>query len=117
MEDDLAFARFLYDLAHEKGFKALVTARGADALALARELKPSAITLDISLPDVDGWRVLDRLKDDPATRHIPVYMISVADEPERALQQGALGFLPKPADKDALGERLRHACASSWTAG
>jgi len=103
VEDDFAFARYLYELSHEKGFKALVTSRGASALALAREMKPSAITLDISLPDVDGWRVLDRLKDDPATRHIPVYMISVADEPERALQQGALGFQSKPADKVALG--------------
>src|SRR5262249_48992253 len=101
-EDDLAFSRFLYDLAREKGFKALVTHRGAGALALARELKPSAITLDISLPDMDGWRVLERLKEDGATRHIPVYFISVADEPERALQQGALGFLHKPADRAAL---------------
>jgi HAMP domain-containing protein/CheY-like chemotaxis protein len=110
VEDDLAFSRFLYDLAHEKGFKALVTSRGAEALALARELKPSAITLDISLPDVDGWRVLDRLKEEAATRHIPVYFISVADEPERALKQGALGFLHKPADRTGLGaafDRLR----------
>ncbi|PYQ04529.1 MAG: hybrid sensor histidine kinase/response regulator, partial [Acidobacteria bacterium] len=102
IEDDPAFSRFLMDLAHDQGFKALIAARGANGLALAREMKPHAITLDISLPDVDGWRVLDRLKDDPATRHIPVYMISVTDEPERSLQHGALGFLHKPADKDAL---------------
>jgi CheY-like chemotaxis protein/HAMP domain-containing protein len=102
VEDDFAFARYLYELAHDKGFKALVTSRGAAALDLAREMKPAAITLDISLPDIDGWRVLERLKDDPATRHIPVFMISVADEPERALQQGALGFQTKPADKAAL---------------
>jgi CheY-like chemotaxis protein len=106
IEDDPAFSRFLMDLAHDQGLKALVAARGANGLALARELKPHAITLDISLPDVDGWRVLDRLKDDPATRHIPVYMISVTDEPERSLQHGALGFLHKPADKDALSEVL-----------
>jgi len=80
IEDDPAFSRFLMDLAHDQGFKALIAARGANGLALAREMKPHAITLDISLPDVDGWRVLDRLKDDPATRHIPVYMISVTDE-------------------------------------
>jgi CheY-like chemotaxis protein/signal transduction histidine kinase/HAMP domain-containing protein len=103
VEDDMAFARYLYDLAHEKGFKALVTARGANALNMARELKPGAITLDISLPDIDGWRVLDRLKDDPATRHIPVYVVSVSDEPERALQLGAIGFTLKPADKAVLG--------------
>ena len=102
VEDDLAFSRFLYDLAHEKGFKALVTSRGVNALALARELRPSAITLDISLPDIDGWRVLERLKEDAATRHIPIHFISVADEPERALKQGALGFLHKPADRAAL---------------
>jgi HAMP domain-containing protein/CheY-like chemotaxis protein/signal transduction histidine kinase len=102
VEDDLAFSRFLYDLAHEKGFKALVTSRGVNALALARELKPSAITLDISLPDIDGWRVLERLKEDAGTRHIPIHFISVADEPERALKQGALGFLHKPADRTAL---------------
>ena len=108
VEDDLAFSRFLYDLAHEKGFKALVTSRGANALALARELKPSAITLDISLPDIDGWRVLERLKEDAVTRHIPIHFISVADEPERALKQGALGFLHKPADRARPGRRLRH---------
>jgi HAMP domain-containing protein/CheY-like chemotaxis protein/signal transduction histidine kinase len=102
IEDDPAFSRFLMDLAHDQGFKALIASRGAQGLALAREMKPHAITLDISLPDVDGWRVLDRLKDDPVTRHIPVYMISVTDEPERSLQHGALGFLHKPADKDAL---------------
>jgi HAMP domain-containing protein/CheY-like chemotaxis protein/signal transduction histidine kinase len=102
VEDDAAFSRFLMDLAHDQGFKVLIASRGANSLALARELKPHAITLDISLPDVDGWRVLDRLKDDPATRHIPVYMISVTDEPERSLQHGALGFLHKPADKEAL---------------
>jgi hypothetical protein len=102
IEDDPAFSRFLMDLAHDQGFKVLIASRGANSLALARELKPHAITLDISLPDVDGWRVLDRLKDDPATRHIPVYMISVTDEPERSLQHGALGFVHKPADKEAL---------------
>jgi hypothetical protein len=102
IEDDPAFSRFLMDLAHDQGLKALVASRGANGLALAREMKPHAITLDISLPDVDGWRVLDRLKDDPTTRHIPVYMISVTDEPERSLQHGALGFLHKPADKEAL---------------
>jgi len=102
IEDDPAFSRFLLDLSHDQGLKALIASRGANGLALAREMKPHAITLDISLPDVDGWRVLDRLKDDPATRHIPVYMISVTDEPERSLQHGALGFLHKPADKEAL---------------
>ena len=92
----------MYELAHDKGFRAVVTGRGAEALQLARELKPDAITLDVSLPDVDGWRVLERLKDDPATRHIPVYLVTVTDEPERSLQMGAMGFLLKPADRTAL---------------
>jgi CheY-like chemotaxis protein/signal transduction histidine kinase/HAMP domain-containing protein len=108
VEDDVAFGRFLYDLAHDKGFKALVATRGSDALALARELKPSAITLDISLPDIDGWRILERIKDDPAIRHIPVYIVSVTDDPERTLQQGALGCILKPADKGTLSGVFDH---------
>jgi HAMP domain-containing protein/signal transduction histidine kinase/DNA-binding response OmpR family regulator len=102
VEDDLAFARYLVDLGREHRFKVVVSTRGASVLSVARELRPSAITLDLSLPDVDGWRVLDRLKDDVATRHIPVYIISIAEEPERALQSGALQFLLKPVDRDAL---------------
>ena len=66
VENDAGFARFLLDAAREKGFKGLVTALGAAALTLAREYNPDAITLDIHLPDIDGWRVLERLKKDPA---------------------------------------------------
>jgi CheY-like chemotaxis protein len=106
IEDDLAFARLLADMARDKGFKALVATRGVDALALAREHKPDAITLDLSLPDVDGWRVLDRLKDDSATRHIPVDIVSISDEPERGLKAGALTFLTKPVPKDELDAAL-----------
>ena len=80
----------LLEMAHEKGFKGVVAQRGAAALALAREFKPDAITLDIHLPDLDGWRVLDRLKVDLATRHIPVHIITV-DEDTSRLAQGALG--------------------------
>jgi HAMP domain-containing protein/CheY-like chemotaxis protein/signal transduction histidine kinase len=106
IEDDIAFARLLADLAREKGFKALIATRGAEALALAREHKPDAITLDLSLPDVDGWRVLDRLKDDPATRHIPVDIVSISEEPERGLKAGALTFLTKPVPKEELDAAL-----------
>ena len=67
VENDLGFARFLLDTAREKGFKGLVTSLGAAALALTREYKPTAITLDIFLPDIEGWRVLERLKNDMAT--------------------------------------------------
>jgi CheY-like chemotaxis protein len=75
-----------------------VTARGNTGLALVREYSPTAITLDISLPDVTGWQVLDRLKGDVATRHIPVFIISANEEPENALKQGAMRFLTKPID-------------------
>ena len=76
VENDLAFARFLLDAARAKGFKGLVTSMGAGALTLANHYKPSAITLDMYLPDVDGWRVLDRMKNDLGARHIPVCVIS-----------------------------------------
>ncbi|HLK86246.1 MAG TPA: response regulator, partial [Candidatus Binataceae bacterium] len=103
VENDLAFARLLLDAAREKGFKGIVTSLGASALALVAEHKPSAITLDIYLPDIDGWRVLDRIKSDLNTRHIPVCVISTDDSRERALRSGALAFLSKPVhSKDIL---------------
>jgi CheY-like chemotaxis protein len=108
VEDDLPFARFLYELARDKGFKAVVATRGAQGLALIREIQPSAVTLDISLPDIDGWRLLERIKDDPSLRHIPAYVISVTDDPERTLQQGALGYVLKPADRGTLAEAFDH---------
>ena len=86
VEDDISFAGILLDLAREKGFKGLVATSGTMALALAQKYKPSAITLDIRLPDRDGWTVLDRLKHDPATSHIPVHIITVEEERQRALQ-------------------------------
>ena len=89
VENDLGFARFLLDAARDKGFKGLVTARGAAALALAESLKPDAITLDIHLPDIDGWRVLERLKKDPATRHIPVCVITTDEARDAACRAGA----------------------------
>ena len=79
VEDDVHFARLLLDEARENGFKGLVAVNGQAAIALARRFKPDAITLDIMLPDMDGWTVLDRLKHDPKTRHIPVNVISAAD--------------------------------------
>ena len=80
VEDDAQFARVMLDLARGRGFKGIVALRGDLALALAREYKPDAITLDIRLPVVDGWTVLDRLKHDSRTRHIPVHLISSVDE-------------------------------------
>jgi CheY-like chemotaxis protein len=102
VEDDPNYARVLLELSHQKGFKAVVAQRGATAVALARDLKPAAVTLDLHLPDLDGWRVLDHLKVDLATRHIPVHIISVEKDPAPTLSQGALGFLTKSDSPDSL---------------
>ncbi|MES2784883.1 MAG: response regulator, partial [Pseudomonadota bacterium] len=111
VENDLGFARFLLDAARAKGFKGLVTAMGAGALTLATQYKPSAITLDMYLPDMDGWRVLDRIKHDPAARHIPVCVISTDDSKERAFRSGAMAFVEKPIQSkeilDGMLDKLR----------
>ena len=104
MEDDITFARILVDLAHERGLKALVALRGSSALSLAREFKPGAITLDINLPDMAGWTFLDRLKHDPATRHIPVHIISGDDNRRFGLALGAMTYLEKAITNDSLAE-------------
>src|ERR671920_1538431 len=96
VENDVNFARYLLEVARESGFKAVVAPRGAQALKAARDHQPHAITLDINLPDIDGWRVLDRLKDDPATRHIPVHLVTTEEDRERGLRMGAMGVLTKP---------------------
>ncbi|HSU30534.1 MAG TPA: HAMP domain-containing protein [Bryobacteraceae bacterium] len=104
IEDDATFARILVDLAHEKGLKALVAARGSTALLLAREYSPDAITLDINLPDVMGWILLDRLKHDPLTRHIPVHIISGDENRSWALALGAMTYLEKSTSRESLEE-------------
>jgi HAMP domain-containing protein/signal transduction histidine kinase/CheY-like chemotaxis protein len=104
IEDDRDFAQWLLDLTREKGFKGIVTSRGNTGLDLVREYSPAAITLDISLPDISGWKVLNRLKTDLTTRHIPVFIISADDEPENALKQGALRFLTKPIAQNDVEE-------------
>jgi signal transduction histidine kinase/CheY-like chemotaxis protein/HAMP domain-containing protein len=109
VENEPGFARFLLDTAREKGFKGLVTALGASALTLAREYNADAISLDIHLPDIDGWRVLERLKKDPASRHIPVCVVSTDDARDQALTAGCLAFLGKPIpSRDVLDELLDH---------
>jgi CheY-like chemotaxis protein len=102
IEDDIRFARILMDMGHERSFKVLVANRGDAGLVLARQYSPSAITLDLDLPALDGWAVLDRLKHHPATRHIPVHIISVTEERQRGLRMGALAYINKPVTKDAL---------------
>jgi CheY-like chemotaxis protein len=108
VENDVGFARFLLDAAREQGMKGLVTSLGAAALALAREYKPHAVTLDIFLPDIEGWRVLERLKSNLATRHLPVCVVSTDDARRRALASGAIAFLAKPIQsRDVLDDMLR----------
>jgi HAMP domain-containing protein/signal transduction histidine kinase/CheY-like chemotaxis protein len=106
-EDDPSFAQILLDLARERGFKGLVAQRADRALQLAREYQPTAVTLDLRLPDADGWTILDRLKHDPSTRHIPVHIISVEENWQRGLRLGAIDFMTKPATKDNLSEALK----------
>jgi HAMP domain-containing protein/signal transduction histidine kinase/CheY-like chemotaxis protein len=104
VEDDPTFAGTVLDIARERGFKGLVALRGDTGLALAHEFKPDAIVLDMALPVIDGWGVLDRLKSHPATRHIPVHIVSGSDELQPALKAGAVATLQKPATKEALDE-------------
>jgi CheY-like chemotaxis protein len=109
VENDTSFARLLLDAAHDKGFKGLVTSLGAAALALTREYDPDAISLDIHLPDIDGWRILERLKKDSATRHVPVCVVSTDDARDRALSNGCLAFLGKPIqNRETLDGLLDH---------
>jgi len=106
VEDDVKFASALLDLARESGFKGVVALNGGAALALVKELPPDTITLDLRLPDMDGWALLDLLKHDPETRHIPVNVISVTEHLHRCFLMGALGVVQKPAAKEVLQEAL-----------
>lgn len=102
VEDDPTFAGLLADLATEAGFDFVTTASGRKALALAKQRQPAAITLDIGLPDMAGWVVLDVLKHDLATRHIPVNVVSGADDDGRGRRMGAIQTLQKPSDVSEL---------------
>ncbi len=102
IEDDAMFAQLLLDLAHERGFKGIVAAQGDIALGLARRHVPDAITLDIRLPDRNGWTVLDRLKHDPKTSHIPVHVITAIDRDVHPRKFGALSHLQKPVTREQL---------------
>ncbi|MBL8849334.1 MAG: response regulator, partial [Planctomycetaceae bacterium] len=107
VDNDESFGRILLETARDCGWRGVVATGGASALAFARDLRPSAITLDLRLPDIDGWRILDRLKNDPQTRHIPVEIVTTEeDQTETGRQRGAFGVLTKPVpDREAL-ERL-----------
>lgn len=102
IEDDERFASLLSDLAHEHHFKTLVAGDGESGLHFADYYKPSAIILDVGLPGIDGYEVIDRLKKNPRTRHIPVHIISASDRSLEALRKGAIGYLQKPVDNTSL---------------
>ncbi|NUP55184.1 MAG: response regulator, partial [Gemmatimonadaceae bacterium] len=104
VENDANFAKILLDMAREKGFKGLCAMDGEAALKLAHAFEPDAITLDIDMPGMDGWAVLDRLKHHPQTRHIPVHIITGVRERQQGLKSGALAYLEKPVTKEALDE-------------
>jgi CheY-like chemotaxis protein len=106
IEDDTRFARIILDAARERGFKGIVATGGAEGLALARQLRPDAITLDIRIPDLDGWKILDSLKHGADTRHIPVHVISVDEQRQRGLEQGVIEHLTKPVSRENLTAAL-----------
>ncbi|WP_019197661.1 HAMP domain-containing protein [Afipia birgiae] len=102
IEDDAHYARILLGLAHDKGFKGIIATRGATGLSLARQFCPAAISLDIFLPDMLGWTVLNQLKLDPATRHIPVQIVTLDEERQHGLSHGAFAYLVKEPTTSAL---------------
>jgi CheY-like chemotaxis protein len=102
VEDDPHYAKVLLSLARDRGFKALVAKNGTDALLLARKYRPTAISLDVFLPDMLGWTVLNQLKRDPNTRHIPVQILTVEEERQYGLERGAFSFMNKPLTTDGL---------------
>ena len=108
VEDDPHYARVLCDLSHDKGFKVLVAMNGAEALALSREFRPTAISLDVFLPDMLGWTVLNHLKQDPSTRHIPVQMLTLDEDRHHGLTRGAFAFVTKPTTPEGLDSALGH---------
>ena len=107
VEDDEVFARILYELAHELDFLCLLSPTAEDALVTARQYAPSAIVLDVGLPDHSGLSVLDRLKHDPRTRHIPVHVVSASDYAHAALSLGAVGYMLKPVKREELIEAFK----------
>jgi len=106
VEDDPHYARILCDLARDMGFKVLVASRGSEALAFAREFQPTAVSLDVFLPDMLGWAVLNHLKQDPQTRHIPVQMLTMDEDWRHGLSRGAFSFVTKPTTQEGLNDAL-----------
>jgi CheY-like chemotaxis protein/two-component sensor histidine kinase len=106
VEDDPHYARVLADLAHDKGFKVVIAHNGTEALELARRVRPSAVSLDVFLPDMLGWTVLSQLKQDPTTRHIPVQIVTLDEDRQHGLSRGAFAFVTKPTSPSGLDAAL-----------
>jgi len=106
VEDDPHYARILADLAHDEGFKVLVAMRGEEAIELAAEYRPTAVSLDVFLPDMLGWTVLSQLKQNPQTRHIPVQIVTLDDDRAHGLARGAFSFVSKPTTTEGVQAAL-----------
>ncbi len=102
VEDDPHYARIIMDLARDRGFKVLVAMHGVDALELAKQFQPTAVSLDVFLPDMLGWTVLSQLKQNPLTRHIPVQIITLDEDRQHALARGAFSFVTKPTTTEGV---------------
>ncbi|CAK0773362.1 hypothetical protein CCP3SC15_470004 [Gammaproteobacteria bacterium] len=116
VEDDPAFARIVGDLAKKRGFKTLVASNGRMGLELAQQYCPTGIILDIGLPEIDGWTVMERLKAAPETHHIPVHVMSADDDKLRGLKMGAIGFDTKPTTKEQINKAFERLIQSASTA-
>ena len=106
VEDDISFASLLLDLAREQGMKGLLAFTGEASIAMARKFRPQAISLDLRLPDMEGYALLDYLKHNPELRHIPVLVLSGGDDPSRSLRGGAFAYMKKPAEREDLVQAL-----------
>ena len=106
VEDDPHYARILIDLARDKGFKVLLAMRGDIALDLAKQYQPTAVSLDVFLPDMLGWNVLSQLKQNPLTRHIPVQIVTLDEDRQHGLARGAFSFVTKPTTREGVSEAL-----------
>ncbi|GAB4380915.1 MAG: hypothetical protein Kow00121_38200 [Elainellaceae cyanobacterium] len=106
IEDDISFARILLEMAQRQGFKVLIALQGQAGLNLAQQFVPDAITLDLHLPDLDGWMVLERLKHDLNTRHIPIHVLTMEDQQQRGFQMGAIAHIQKPVAPEVLTQTL-----------
>ena len=106
VEDDPHYARILIDLARDNGFKALLAMRGEDALNLAKQYQPTAVSLDVFLPDMLGWNVLSQLKQSSLTRHIPVQIVTLDEDRQHGLARGAFSFVSKPTTREGIADAL-----------